>query len=267
MPAIKVEPDDFDSTPVKIKIENGDYTGCVPARIDTKKAHHTGYASAEIAPVKFEKEYGGHTNCGGSANMDIEETKCDDQNVPGTRKAQKKIYGPSKRPAKFSFVKPILHEHRRRLVCLINKLAKRHKWKDASGALSTLLKGTPHGCSILEDRKHFLVAMELLRRFGNAHDYNKRIKQIYEVWMNKLVWRRKCSKKVVAKLYKELRRQRQEPTLLHVPSEIQRTSGTTELISEEGQLDDHLNAEKVSLAEGSRLLTSEGSYHGRKGVS
>uniref|UniRef100_A0A1D1Y228 GTP cyclohydrolase 1 n=1 Tax=Anthurium amnicola TaxID=1678845 RepID=A0A1D1Y228_9ARAE len=162
MPHVKVELDAGDGAPLNIKMEDGD---------------HTDDGTGSIMDVK------------------IEEPKSESQSAAATMKPQKRIYGPSMKPPKYSFMNPILHEHRRRLVRLIDKLAKRHNWKDASGALSVLLKGTPRGCSVIEDRKHFLVAMELLRRFPNSQTYTKRIRQIYEVWMSKLVWTKKSSKK------------------------------------------------------------------------
>ncbi|CAA6668689.1 unnamed protein product [Spirodela intermedia] len=113
-----------------------------------------------------------------------------DCEIDGAEKTVKK-----RRVSKCSYIKRILHEHRSRLVVLIDKLARKHEWSDASGALSVLLKGTPRGCSLMEDRKHFLLAMELVRRFPNSQDYTRRIKQIFEVWMSKLPWARKCCMK------------------------------------------------------------------------
>lgn len=82
-------------------------------------------------------------------NVKLGEENCE---IDGAEMSVKK-----RRVSKCSSIKRILHEHRRRLVVLIDKLARKHEWCDASGALSVLLKGTPRGCSLMEDRKHFLV--------------------------------------------------------------------------------------------------------------
>ncbi|XP_078436189.1 TAF RNA polymerase I subunit A [Wolffia australiana] len=92
-------------------------------------------------------------------------------------------------------LKPLLHEHKRRLILLLDKLCMKHEWRDVSGALSVLLKGTPRGCSLLEDRKHFTLAMEVIRRFPSSVDYSRRIKHIFDVWMGKLPWAKKCPMK------------------------------------------------------------------------
>lgn len=117
--------------------------------------------------------------------------------------------------------KPLLHQNRQRLSRLLDRLTKAHNWKDASGVLSLLLKGTPEGSSLLEDRRNFLVscikltnfclprapflmlsvcwqfAMEIQRRFAGAEShYQTKIKKMYAVWMGKLQWMKKHPKKV-----------------------------------------------------------------------
>ncbi|URE16330.1 hypothetical protein MUK42_12845 [Musa troglodytarum] len=92
--------------------------------------------------------------------------------------------------------KPLLSQNRHRLSRLLDRLARAHSWKEASGTLSSLLKGTPRASTLLEDRRNFLVAMEIQRRLGGkGGNYQTKIKKIYEVWMSKLVWTKKCSKK------------------------------------------------------------------------
>ncbi|CAL9128003.1 unnamed protein product [Musa acuminata var. zebrina] len=92
--------------------------------------------------------------------------------------------------------KPLLSQNRHRLSRLLDRLARAHSWKEASGTLSALLKGTPRASTLLEDRRNFLVAMEIQRRLGGkGGNYQTKIKKMYEVWMSKLVWTKKCSKK------------------------------------------------------------------------
>ncbi|XP_074589445.1 uncharacterized protein LOC141845279 [Curcuma longa] len=91
---------------------------------------------------------------------------------------------------------PLLHQHRQRLSRLLDQLTKAHMWKEASGVLSVLLQATPQGSSLWEDRRNFLVAMEIQRRFAGADShYQTKIKKIYDVWMSKLQWMKKHPKK------------------------------------------------------------------------
>ena len=75
-----------------------------------------------------------------------------DREMNGSEMAAKQ-----KRIARWSHLKPVQHEHRRRLIVLIDRLARKHEWRSVSGSLSVLFKGTPRGCSLIEDRKHFMV--------------------------------------------------------------------------------------------------------------
>ncbi|RZR87311.1 hypothetical protein BHM03_00014684 [Ensete ventricosum] len=52
--------------------------------------------------------------------------------------------------------KPLLSQNRHRLSRLLDRLARAHSWKEASGTLSALLKGTPRASTLLEDRRNFL---------------------------------------------------------------------------------------------------------------
>ncbi|RWW80361.1 hypothetical protein BHE74_00011300 [Ensete ventricosum] len=55
--------------------------------------------------------------------------------------------------------KPLLSQNRHRLSRLLDRLARAHSWKEASGTLSALLKGTPRASTLLEDRRNFLVSV------------------------------------------------------------------------------------------------------------
>ncbi|KAH7689723.1 TPR-like protein [Dioscorea alata] len=75
------------------------------------------------------------------------------------------------------------------------KLTKMHSWKEASGVLSILLKGTPRGYSLIDDERSFLVAMELHRQFKSTSHYQTKIRQLFEIRMDRLIWAKKCSDK------------------------------------------------------------------------
>lgn len=53
-------------------------------------------------------------------------------------------------------------EHRRRLRRLLQKLMRQHKWAEASGVLSVLLKGTVQEKAILKTRNKFTVLDNLI---------------------------------------------------------------------------------------------------------
>ncbi|KAM0949971.1 putative TATA box-binding protein-associated factor RNA polymerase I subunit A [Dioscorea sansibarensis] len=91
--------------------------------------------------------------------------------------------------------KPLLSIHRARLSSLLMKLMKMHSWKEASGVLSILLKGTPRGYSLIEDERSFLVAMELHRQFKSTSHYQTKIRQLFEIRMDRLIWAKKSPNK------------------------------------------------------------------------
>ncbi|XP_010913443.1 uncharacterized protein [Elaeis guineensis] len=109
-------------------------------------------------------------------------------------KATKLTPGPSKGPVRLP-PKATLAVNRRRLSGLLKKLARTHNWKEASDVLSVLLRGTPRGSSFAEDRRNFLVAMEIHKRLGETNGYQTKIKKMFEIWMSKLVWMQKNPKK------------------------------------------------------------------------
>ncbi|WOL20235.1 hypothetical protein Cni_G29039 [Canna indica] len=92
--------------------------------------------------------------------------------------------------------KPLLLQNRHRLGNLLDRLVRAHNWKEASGVLSVLLKGTPQCGNLLEARRDFLIAMEIQRRLGGEGGfYPTKIKKTYEVLMSKLSWTKKSSAK------------------------------------------------------------------------
>ncbi|KAF8402415.1 hypothetical protein HHK36_013370 [Tetracentron sinense] len=77
-------------------------------------------------------------------------------------------------------------EHRGRLRRLLNKLVRQHNWKEASGILSVLLKGTCNENSPVNNRRKYWVTMELLKQTERNHINPAKIKHIYEIWMRKI---------------------------------------------------------------------------------
>ncbi|KAG0479976.1 hypothetical protein HPP92_010834 [Vanilla planifolia] len=90
-----------------------------------------------------------------------------------------------------------LHLNRRRLSALLDRLVAAHCWRDASAVLSVLFEGNPRSYSPSEDRRNFLVAMELRKRFCREKNYHSLIKATYEIWMGKVSWHKKGRMKVV----------------------------------------------------------------------
>lgn len=88
----------------------------------------------------------------------IEEEGPSSENEALAEKATKLTPGPSKGPAMRSASNTILAVNRRRLGGILKKLARAHNWKEASGVLSVLLRGTPRGSSFAEDRRNSLVS-------------------------------------------------------------------------------------------------------------
>ncbi|XP_020676130.1 uncharacterized protein LOC110095089 isoform X2 [Dendrobium catenatum] len=74
----------------------------------------------------------------------------------------------------------------RRLDRLLDRLAAGHQWREASAVLSTLFASYPSYYSPSEDRKNFMIAMELQKRFCWNRSYHNLIKSTYEIWFGKL---------------------------------------------------------------------------------
>ncbi|XP_060209297.1 uncharacterized protein LOC132636448 isoform X1 [Lycium barbarum] len=77
-------------------------------------------------------------------------------------------------------------EHRRRLRRLLQKLMRQHKYAEASGVMSVLLKGTTKEKAILKTRTKFTAALELIEHIKGETISTRRIQNIYELWMKKL---------------------------------------------------------------------------------
>ncbi|XP_020582071.1 uncharacterized protein LOC110025762 isoform X2 [Phalaenopsis equestris] len=87
---------------------------------------------------------------------------------------------------KSSAVRRINH---RRLSRLLDRLVVNHRWREASAVLSATFAGCHRYYS--EDRRNFLIAMELQKRFCRKRNYHNLIKSTYEIWMGKLSWHKK----------------------------------------------------------------------------
>ncbi|XP_042462140.1 uncharacterized protein LOC122045834 [Zingiber officinale] len=142
------------------------------------------------------------TNRGSSSRSQKEEETKDENRFFATKKTAQQQMGPALRSCKRRrhldqcSSKPLLYQHRQILSRLLDCLTNAHQWKEASGVLSLLLKATPEGSSLLEDRRNFLVAMEIQRRFYGAEShYQTKIKKIYDIWMSKLQWMKEHPKK------------------------------------------------------------------------
>ncbi|XP_010260398.1 PREDICTED: uncharacterized protein LOC104599522 [Nelumbo nucifera] len=92
-----------------------------------------------------------------------------------------------------SFMKPsypqplynVRMEHRIRLSHFLLKLLRQHQWKEASGILSVLMKGTLNERSPMKNRMKYTVAMELLNQMSGYHIKLSKIKHIYDIWIRK----------------------------------------------------------------------------------
>ncbi|XP_042456917.1 uncharacterized protein LOC122041339 isoform X2 [Zingiber officinale] len=142
------------------------------------------------------------TDRGSSSRSQKEEETKDENRFFATKKTAQQQTVPALRSCKRRrhldqcSSKPLLYQHRQILSRLLDCLTNAHQWKEASGVLSLLLKATPEGSSLLEDRRNFLVAMEIQRRFYGAEShYQTKIKKIYDIWMSKLQWMKEHPKK------------------------------------------------------------------------
>ncbi|XP_068655663.1 uncharacterized protein [Aristolochia californica] len=76
----------------------------------------------------------------------------------------------------------VVSENRCRLRRLLGKLVREQNWKEASGVLSTLLRGVDHS-GLMEDKKKYWAVLEILNHIGNNYIPSFKIKSIYEAWM------------------------------------------------------------------------------------
>ncbi|CAN4075565.1 unnamed protein product [Withania somnifera] len=77
-------------------------------------------------------------------------------------------------------------EHRKRLRHLLQKLMRKHKYAEASGVMSVLLKGTTKETALFKTRTKFTAALELIEHIKGDTISSRRIQNIYELWMKKL---------------------------------------------------------------------------------
>lgn len=77
-------------------------------------------------------------------------------------------------------------EHRKRLRHLLKKLMRKHRYVEASGVMSVLLKGTTKENAVFKTRTKFLAALELIEHIKGDAISSRRIQNIYELWMKKL---------------------------------------------------------------------------------
>ncbi|PKA57919.1 hypothetical protein AXF42_Ash012458 [Apostasia shenzhenica] len=89
-----------------------------------------------------------------------------------------------------------LRLNRRRLGFLLDRLAASRQWREASAVLSVLFAGNQRSYTLSEDRRNFLIAMELQKRFSRGRNYQNFIKATYEIWMSKLSWQKRSPKKM-----------------------------------------------------------------------
>ncbi|XP_010675442.1 uncharacterized protein LOC104891444 isoform X2 [Beta vulgaris subsp. vulgaris] len=86
----------------------------------------------------------------------------------------------------------VCRDNRIRLRCLLRKLVVQHNWVDASGVLSTLLKGTCREKSPHNNRMKYWAAMELLQHMKiDPNAYSSRIQHLYDTWKEKIKSKRK----------------------------------------------------------------------------
>ncbi|KAA8523951.1 hypothetical protein F0562_010374 [Nyssa sinensis] len=84
-------------------------------------------------------------------------------------------------------------QNRSRLRRLLRKLVRQHNWKEASGVLSVLLKGTGKDRSPAKNRTKYWVTMELLKHINGECINPTKILRIYEIWMKKIGLSKKWS--------------------------------------------------------------------------
>ncbi|XP_059661469.1 uncharacterized protein LOC132307663 [Cornus florida] len=84
-------------------------------------------------------------------------------------------------------IRSLRFENRCRLRRLLHRLVRRHNWKEASGVLSMLLKGTGKDKSPARNRK-YMVAMKLLKHIKSDNLKATKIQSVYDVWLKKIGW-------------------------------------------------------------------------------
>ncbi|MCD7450102.1 hypothetical protein HAX54_003520 [Datura stramonium] len=77
-------------------------------------------------------------------------------------------------------------QHRRTLRHLLQKLMRQHKYAEASGVLSVLLKGTTKETAVMKTRTKFTATLELIEHIKGDTLSSRKIQNIYELWMKKL---------------------------------------------------------------------------------
>ncbi|KAJ6794862.1 Uncharacterized protein M6B38_228140 [Iris pallida] len=80
---------------------------------------------------------------------------------------------------------------------LLERISTEHRWKEAAGVLSVLMRGSASFSAATDDdhRRNHVAAMEIHRRFRGMEGwrYQNWVQQIYEEWMRKLSWSKKSS--------------------------------------------------------------------------
>ncbi|GJN00172.1 hypothetical protein PR202_ga17583 [Eleusine coracana subsp. coracana] len=113
-----------------------------------------------------------------------------------------------------SFARPAAAEppsvwlNRTRLGRILHELARAHRWREAAGVVSTLLRAPRNPGSFEETRNLFVVAMETYKRLagnngaqqGSRSRYYLRTQKLFDVWMRKLNWLPTSPKKDLVKL-------------------------------------------------------------------
>ncbi|GAV64034.1 hypothetical protein CFOL_v3_07552 [Cephalotus follicularis] len=80
----------------------------------------------------------------------------------------------------------VRRENRVRLRNVLRTLVRQQNWTEASGVLSTLLKGTSNDNCSKDNRFKFWVSMNLLKHIHGDRDISTRIRHIYDIWMKRI---------------------------------------------------------------------------------
>ncbi|KAF5189277.1 D-tyrosyl-tRNA(Tyr) deacylase, partial [Thalictrum thalictroides] len=119
-------------------------------------------------------------------NIEIEEKE-----TTPRKKKQKDIY----RSRGTKSLGSLRIEHCSRLSRLLNVLIQQRNWKEASGVLSVLLKGSSRERFPKENRDKYLAAMELLKNMELGDFKPIHIERLYEIWIRKNGPMKKCPPK------------------------------------------------------------------------
>ncbi|XP_011624033.1 uncharacterized protein LOC18435924 isoform X2 [Amborella trichopoda] len=91
----------------------------------------------------------------------------------------------NKKHRAFHYNRVITFEHKVALRHLLNKLMRKHKWKEAAGVLSLYMQGTHNHKAPFQNRRKYSAALELIRQIkGPKHDLH-RLQRIYDLWSHK----------------------------------------------------------------------------------